>query len=342
LITTKQKLLTYVKNKQEFTGSELARHLKVSRQAVHKILKPLIEQGLILKGGTTRGARYRIARAKKVEPISQRFRKIYPIQNLEEDRVFQECSMMLNLRRKLSRNAFGTVQYAFTEIVNNAIDHSHSKTCQIEASVNSYEFSFHVRDYGIGIFKSIADKYKLSNEAEAIGDLIKGKTTTMKEKHTGEGIFFTSKIADILTFRSHRITLIFENLQKDLIVEDTKFINGTSVFFQLSRQSKTKLSSIFTEYAPEEFDYKFEKTRVMVELFKADFISRSEARRLLQGLDQFREVVLDFSGVRSLGQGFVDEIFRVFQKNHPEIEIKIENLRPNLAPLIRHVVDKSK
>ncbi|MCI0617133.1 STAS-like domain-containing protein, partial [bacterium] len=106
------------------------------------------------------------------------------------------------------------------------------------------------------------------------------------------------------------------------------------------RQSKKKLNLIFAEYAPEEFEYQFERTRVLVKLFKTDFISRSEARRLLQGLDQFREVVLDFSGVKSLGQGFVDEIFRVFQKSHPEIKIKIENVRPNLVPLIRHVVDK--
>ncbi len=339
-MTTRQILLAYVKKKRRFTGSELAGHLGISRQAVHKILKSLIKEGVILKEGTTRAAYYTIATSKRTEPSSRRFGRVYSIKNLEEERVFQECSTILNLRRVLSKNAYENVHYAFTEIVNNAIDHSHTKKCLIEADIDSYRFLFHVRDFGIGIFNSIADKYELSNEAEAIGELIKGKITTMKEKHTGEGIFFTSKIADILTFRSHRITLIFENLQQDLIVQETKFVKGTSVKFQLSRQSKKKLNLIFAEYAPEEFGYQFERTRVLVKLFKADFISRSEARRLLQGLDQFREVVLDFSGVKSLGQGFVDEIFRVFQKSHPEIKIKIENVRPNLVPVIRHIVDK--
>lgn len=338
-MNTREKLLAFAKKRQRFTGRDLAGHLGISRQAIHKMLIPLINEGVILKEGTTRAASYRIRTAKKTEPASRHFRRIYAIKKLEEEKVFQECSRILNLQRALSKNASENVHYGFTEIVNNAIDHSRSKKCFVEADIDSYRFIFHVRDFGIGIFKSIADKYRLSNEAEAIGQLIKGKTTTMKERHTGEGIFFTSKIADILSFRSHRITLIFDNLRKDLMVQETKYIKGTSVRFQLSRQSKKKLTSIFAEYAPEEFEYKFERTKVLVKLFKADFISRSEARRLLQGLDQFREVILDFSGVKSLGQGFADEVFRVFQNSHPEIEIKVENLKPNLTPLINHVVD---
>ena len=340
MMSTKEKVLSYVRNKRRFTGSELARHLGISRQAAHKILKSLIKEGVISKQGVTRGARYTIASTKKTEPTVQRFRRTYSIKDLEEEKVFQECSVMLNLRRTLSKSTYENVHYAFTEIVNNAIDHSHSTKCVVQASIDSYQFIFHVRDFGIGIFKSIANKYQLSNEAEAIGELIKGKTTTMKERHAGEGIFFTSKIADILAFRSHRITLSFDNLQKDLMVQETRSLRGTSVKFQLSRQSKKKIDAIFAEYAPEEFEYRFEKTRVLVKLFKTELVARSEARRLLHGLDQFREVILDFSGVKNLGQGFVDEVFRVFKKSHPQVQMKIENLSPNLVPLVRHVVDK--
>jgi hypothetical protein len=49
--------------------------------------------------------------------------------------------------------------------------------------------------------------------------------------------------------------------------------------------------------------------------------------------------VLDFKGVRSIGQGFADEIFRVFAKSHPHITLKPENLSPALRPMISHVVD---
>lgn len=65
-------------------------------------------------------------------------------------------------------------------------------------------------------------------------------------------------------------------------------------------------------------DLAFVKTRAVVRLFGlgVDFVSRSEARRLLHGLEQFREAVLDFAGVAGIGQGFADEVFRVFARAH--------------------------
>jgi hypothetical protein len=63
---------------------------------------------------------------------------------------------------------------------------------------------------------------------------------------------------------------------------------------------------------------------------------------LLSGLDKFKEVILDFKGVRSIGQGFADEVFRVFKTQHPEITMKVENVSPSLEPMIQHVVDNQK
>lgn len=51
------------------------------------------------------------------------------------------------------------------------------------------------------------------------------------------------------------------------------------------------------------------------------FVSRSEARRLLHNLDRFREVELDFEGVQGVGQGFADEVFRVWANDHPEVRL---------------------
>ena len=35
----------------------------------------------------------------------------------------------------------------------------------------------------------------------------------------------------------------------------------------------------------------------------------------------FKTVVFDFDGVDTIGQAFADEIFRVFAKEHPEINL---------------------
>ena len=150
-----------------------------------------------------------------------------------------------------------------------------------------------------------------------MGELLKGKVSSLPERHTGEGIFFASKAADAMTFRSHTVQLLFDNRKNDVLVEEKRFVDGTDVEFRLRRRSRRKLSDLFAEFAPERHDYRFEKTRVLVRLFQKDYTSRSEARRLLAGLDRFKEIELDFEGVSRIGQGFADEIFRVFANAHP-------------------------
>lgn len=51
-------------------------------------------------------------------------------------------------------------------------------------------------------------------------------------------------------------------------------------------------------------------------------VSRSEARRLVDGSTKFTRLILDFSGVEDVGQAFCDEVFRVFARAHPEIALE--------------------
>src|SRR6185437_5783711 len=70
-------------------------------------------------------------------------------------------------------------------------------------------------------------------------------------------------------------------------------------------------------------DLEFAKTRVVIKLFAIGtrFVSRSEARRVAGGLDRFRDVVFDYRGVEEVGQGFVDELCRVWGSAHPDITL---------------------
>jgi hypothetical protein len=70
-------------------------------------------------------------------------------------------------------------------------------------------------------------------------------------------------------------------------------------------------------------EHEFAKTRTVVKLsaIGVEFVSRSEAKRLLHGLERFREVVLDFGGVQMVGQGFADEVFRVWPRDHPDVRL---------------------
>jgi hypothetical protein len=82
------------------------------------------------------------------------------------------------------------------------------------------------------------------------------------------------------------------------------------------------LAAVFEAYTDD--DQRFTKTRTVVRLFGfgVRFVSRSEAKRLMRGLERFQEVTIDFTGVEEVGQGFVDEVLRVWPNQHPETAVE--------------------
>ena len=97
------------------------------------------------------------------------------------------------------------------------------------------------------------------------------------------------------------------------------------------------MRAIFDAYTE---DLAFTRTRTVVRLFTLGvrFMSRSEAKRLLHGLDKFEEVVLDFAGVEAVGQGFGDEIFRVWARAHPEVRLLPVNMNENVEFMVRRAL----
>ena len=55
-------------------------------------------------------------------------------------------------------------------------------------------------------------------------------------------------------------------------------------------------------------------------------ISRSIARRILSNIEKFKVIFLDFNRVKTIGQAFSDEIFRVFENKQKEITILLINM----------------
>lgn len=81
------------------------------------------------------------------------------------------------------------------------------------------------------------------------------------------------------------------------------------------------------------------ENKIIVRLFTPRFlgVSRSEARSLLAGLDKFERVVFDFEHITDIGQAFADEIFRVFQKRHPEISLEPVNMNETVRFMVERV-----
>ena len=331
-------ILAYLSRRKSVTGGELRAHLGFSRQALSFHMRRLLQTGQVVRSGATRGACYNLAgRLPTGDSVSRHLLT----QGLVEDRVWEDLAIRLNLGRALRPHVEAIVRYGFTEMLNNVIEHSESDRCTIRFRLTSASASFEVRDPGIGVFHSIASKLGFPDEETALIELLKGRTTTMREAHTGEGIFFTSRVADRFLLRSHRIQVEWDRGEDDVFVSQRRLLAGTAVHFVIQRGSRRRLDEVFKEFATKEYDFKFQKTKVFVKLLRRDYVSRSEARRLLANLEKFREVVLDFREVTSVGQGFADEIFRVFARRYPAIKVTTEHTNPVIEAIIRHVMPTS-
>lgn len=330
----KRKILAYLARRRAATGGDLRSHLGVSRQALSIHVRSLVEAGKVVRSGSARGARYMLRdRAPPAAAVS----RVLRTGGLDEARVWDELAAGLNLRRALRPNVEAIAHYAFTEMLNNAIEHSEADCCSVRFRLEPAMLSFEIRDPGIGVFHSIASKLRLEGEHAALVELLKGRTTTMREAHTGEGIFFTSRVADRFVLRSHRVQVEWSRAKDDVFVSNPRLLKGTGVSFAIQRSSRLLLEKIFGEFAPEEYDFRFQKTKVLVKFLQRDFVSRSEAKRLVANLEKFSEIVLDFRDVKSVGQGFADEVFRVFGQRHPTVKIATENTNPAVDAMIRHV-----
>jgi hypothetical protein len=199
-----------------------------------------------------------------------------------------------------------------------------------------------VADSGVGIFNNIMQEKSLKTEMEAVQNLLKGKQTTAPDRHSGEGIFFTSKIGNSLVISSGRKNITFNNLVEDVFVSDLKKDKeGTQVFFSIAKDSDLDIKTVFDEYSGD--SYEFDKTKVAVYLYKMGnyYVSRSQARRVMSSLDGFKRVVLDFKHISSVGQAFADEIFRVWLSDHPGVEISVENSNENIDLMINRAKNVS-
>ncbi len=93
-------------------------------------------------------------------------------------------------------------------MVNNVIDHSESEILTIQLSVDYLNLKIQVSDSGIGIFEKIKTTLGLEHPKQAILELAKGKFTSDPENHSGEGIFFTSRVFDTFLIFSHQLRFV--------------------------------------------------------------------------------------------------------------------------------------
>ena len=279
----------------------------------------------LFREGAGRGARYV---AKRTEAHLRRSAR-----GLDEAALFAELEEALPDVSEMQRRASRILHYAFTEIVNNAADHARARFVDVDVCLGAGSVVVRISDDGIGAFANVRRALKLDSNLSAIGEISKGRTTTDPERHTGQGIFFSSKAVDSFSIECNGLRWTIDNVRADNAIAEAEPRRGTRVRFEIAYDTKRELKRIFDEFTT---DFEFDKTRTTVRLFAygIDFVSRSEAKRLMHGLERFREVILDFAGVEQVGQGFADEVFRIWARAHAGIRLEPVNTLEPVAFMI--------
>lgn len=331
----KDYILQQARRNGQITSSAVVKKFGITRQTAAQHFRELIAKKRLTRLGTTLGAKYVPFRAQASLSRRREVALSKSLAGLNEDRVFDELDLRLKLKKQLSPQAYKICAYAFSEMLNNAIDHSGAKKAAIEFKLRNGSAEFCVEDKGIGAFESIRKSFKFKNHLEAAEHLMKGKQTTMPSRHSGQGIFFTSRAADFFHLESAKLKMAVDNGNQDVALEQlAKPVKGTRVYFSIKQKTRRDLGQLFRDYANDEFE--FDKTEVRVKLSpkQGEHISRSEARRILFGLDRFKRIIFDFDEVAGIGQAFADEVFRVFQKQHPKIQLLSESMNDTVRFMV--------
>ena len=256
-------ILEKIEQGSESLSASVAEAFGISTNTVHSYLRRLQEQNIIVKEKrgeyklVTNSFEYQLKRSK-----GNLDSETYAFDNCFEQHI-----------KDLPENIYRIWEYAFSEMINNVVDHSAAENLAIQIEQSYLYTKVFIIDNGVGIFKKIKEHFSLPGIDEAICELFKGKLTTDSSNHSGEGIFFSSKMMDkFFIYSSGRIFATTKYNNDEIINLDDSF-DGTAVFMLLSNFSQRHAADVFDQYAS--VDGGFTKTRIPLKnIFDTAPISR--------------------------------------------------------------------
>lgn len=313
--------------------AKTASNFGLTVQSVYRYVRELAEDGIIEKAGKD----WRLHRESSQVHISTADLQNYG-DSYSYDQFYEQ------FLASLPDNAVGIWSFGLSEMTNNVIDHSQSSEVlfiMMSDYLNTYAI---IADDGIGLFQKIKEHFHLASLDEAVAALFPGKLTTDAQNHSGEGIFFTSRLMDQFAAVSNGKVFTHNNFEEAVqnLDDNIEFISwrswqGTIIEMSLSNTTRKNASDIFNEYA--DVDGGFTRTTLPLRhIFPRNPVSRSQAKRLSQRFTDFEEVTLDFQDIEWIGQGFAHELYVVWQKKHPEIQLKTVNANEAVTKMVYHVM----
>jgi anti-sigma regulatory factor (Ser/Thr protein kinase) len=312
-------------------ADHVAQRIGVTRRTANKALQRMVELNWLAREGPARRPSYRAGLLRQVV-------RSYELEGLEEDIPWsRDFAPYFVLPASVQR----MVQHTFCELLNNAVDHSEGTSVTVSLRQTPSHVQLLVSDDGRGVFDKIHEAFALDDPTLAMLELSKGKLTSQPQRHTGRGLFFTSKLADI--FDLHANEVAFQRRDWDAggwLPGRAMKRRGTSIFAAIALDTRRTLEATLQAYSHDGAGFGFERTVVPLRLITSSLAgleSRAQARRVAARLHQFRRAEVDFNGVAHIGHGFADELFRVLARQDSISELVPINMSPAVAAMIDSV-----
>ena len=124
----------------------------------------------------------------------------------------------------------------------------------------------------------------------------------------------------------------------DIFIESKRKTKGTTVRFSLATETTRTLRGVFDQFSSVEAGFYGTEYLIKLAGFDDAFISRSQAKMVMNGMERFKHVTLDFADVRLVGQGFADEALRVWANDHPLTRVTWTNANPDVEFMLARSV----
>ena len=311
--------------------AQVMQRLGVSRRSALALLRRLVAAQWLVREGKGRQARWRPGALRQVV---QR----YALPGLQEDLPWaRDFAPHFELPAGVARMA----QHAFTELLNNAIDHSGGTQVTVSMRQTALHLQLLVSDDGCGIFQRIEQAFDIADPGLAMLELSKGKLTSDPARHRGRGLFFTSRLGDLFDLHANESAFQYRGGDGRHWHSGRPLPRqGSSVYLAIALDTARTLDAVLRAHSLDGAGYGFERTVVPLQLMlgaATGLESRAQARRVAARLQHFRRAELDFSGIGEIGHGFADELFRVFLLQHPTLEVVPVGMAPRVAALVDSV-----
>jgi len=326
----KQIVAELLKTRGHFQTSELAHRLGLSRQAAHGHLRGMVQAGSLRAEGRGRGAFYR-----SVRRLGPHWTYDLELGGLDEDATWARFEHEVTALEEASARAKSLLHFAVTAVVSNARLHSGGTRLEVQWVHRDGALAVMLADDGVGLFSHLRQQSGLASDLEALHALSKGTLKSASPPCAGLGLFFAAKAVDRFTLRSGGLRWVVDSLLPDVALGlEPVPVRGTFIRMELALDTARDLKTLFDAYSDEALD--FRRTRAHVKLFEwgTSFVSRRQAGELLQGLERFEEVKLDFQGVHTVGWSFLVEVLCRWPLLHPATRVTPVQMNAVVASMV--------